>query len=209
MNNVLRRAKEVRDKLIVKKTEYQSFIDRLTEVEFFQKNLVKKHSEDVDLIGLDTKVAEVVKVIFDETSIDGRDYLEKLIDNCLQSVFIDEDYKIDIRSSSRGSERTAEFWVNDGLSINPISECGDGLNAVVSFVIRIYTILKTKSKRIIIVDEGFSNLSPQYLDPLMGFFKMLVKDFQFKFLLISHHSLLQETGFKKFEVYDGVLYERK
>ena len=210
MIDIFQRVHEVRDRLIAKKTQYQSFIDRLAEVELIQKNLTEKHFKEVGLIALDTKVAEIVKVIFDDVSIDGRVYLENLINSCLQAVFLDENYKIEIRSSSRGPQRTAEFWLDDGKSVNPISECGDGLNAVVSFVIRIYTILKTKSRRIVIMDEPFCNLSHQYFDSLVEFLKELVKKFQFKFLWISHSLFLEEKhDIKTFRIKNGVLTGKK
>ena len=197
------------DLLLRKQTEYTNVINDLGMKESELKSLTEDRDSLVDTVALDTQSSDVIKKIFDSVSSEGFAFLEQMVNQALKMVFIDENYEFKIKIGSRGSERTVEFLLNDGKSENSLSECGGGVQVLVSFVFRAYYILRTKLRKVIFMDETLVQLSPQYLEPFMTFLQLLVDKFGFDFLWISHCVALESYATKFYEIFKGKLVERK
>lgn len=170
------------------------------------------HTSVVDQITMDNQSSEVIKFLFDKVSVKGFGFLEQLATQALQMVFVDEDYKFVIKTGSRGSEKTVEFFVQetkDGITkTHRLSDCGGGIQVLVAFVFRVYYILKTGMRRFVAMDEALIQLSPQYYDSLLQFIQLLIEKFGFKFLWISHSPMLEGKVDKFYEISKGKLYEK-
>lgn len=192
--NLAERITVVKERLEQKKTRYETLEEILRENNKQKEELQKKHEDLVALVGQDTQASEVVKVLFDKISRTGFKFLEDLVNQALSSVFVDEDYEFKIQVDSRGTERTVAFKLRKGeQEFVPVNEVGGGIRVLISFILRVYYIIKTKSRHIIFMDEAFSNLSAEYVEPLVSFVRVLSKKFGFKFLFITHSPFIQTS----------------
>lgn len=210
MDSLVRDANIICDFLVAKEAEMNTVQAALVEKVRVATECKGNHTVLVDTASTDTQVAEVIKFIFDKMSGKGFGFLEQLGTQALQMVFTDENYGLVIKIGSRGNEKTVEFLLRDNTRSveHPLSECGGGVQVLVSFVFRVYFILKTNLRRVIVMDETMSQLSPQYTDNLLQFMSLLVERFQFRILWISHSPMLEGKVSKFYEISKGKLYIR-
>lgn len=201
--------KKLDEALMKKDLEYSSVVEELVRKESELKATEEKHKALVDQVTLDSEVVEVVKKLFETISAEGIKFLEDLINQALQVVFTDEYYKFKIKFGSRGNEKTAEFILNNGVTESELSECGGGVQVLVSFVFRVYYIMKAGLRRVVFMDETMSQLSVNYIESFMGFMKMLVDSYGFDFLWISHSPYVEMYCDRYYEVSKGRLYVKK
>lgn len=169
----------------------------------------KQHLDKVNQVTLDAEVIEVIKKLFEQVSTEGVKFLEGMINEALRMVFTDEYYKFRIEFGSRGNEKTAEFLLHNGVVESRLSECGGGVQVLIAFVFRIYYIMRTGLNRFVAMDETMSQLSPQYLEAFMGFMRMLVNTYGFKFFWISHSPYLEAYCDRYYEMNKGRVYVKK
>jgi len=167
-----------------------------------------EHLRLTELAANDLQASEIIKILFDKLSEKGFHFLENLGTQALQIVFPDESYSFKINVGSRGAERTSEFFLVDGGKEIPLSETGGGVQVLLAFVFRVYFILQYKLRRVIVMDEAFAQLSPQYLETLLQFLHDLVKHFEFKILWISHSPYLEGRVTKFYQMVKGRLMVR-
>jgi DNA repair exonuclease SbcCD ATPase subunit len=194
--------------LINKKLQDSEYQYNFIKSEIEQKNLqLQQVSNDYDKLSneivLDIEVIEVVKRLFDDLSSSGFRFLEDMVNQALSSVFVDEVYKFKIVLGSHGNERTAEFLLNDV----PLEECGGGVRMMVSFIFRVYYIMRCDLRRVICMDELITSLAKDYLESFMGFLKLLVNKYNFDFLWISHSQALPDYADQYFEMRKGCLFK--
>jgi DNA repair exonuclease SbcCD ATPase subunit len=169
----------------------------------------EKHRVLVEQVTLDFEVIEVVKKLFETISAEGVKFLEDLINQALHVVFTDEFYLFKIKFGSRGNEKTAEFILNNGVTESELSECGGGVQVLISFVFRIYYVMYSNLRRVVFMDETMSQLSANYIEPFMAFLRMLVDTYGFKFLWVSHSPYVEMYCDRFYEVSKGRLYQKK
>jgi DNA repair exonuclease SbcCD ATPase subunit len=200
-----------------------SFLTELSEKEynynFIKKSLVdqeekieelrEKHRNIVKQISLDTKSSSAIQLIFDKVSDSGFKFLEDLINQGLLTVYPTQPMLCEIRIGNRGKEKTVEFWLDDGKSINPLTECGGGPQSVVSLVLRIYYIVKNNLRRVVFLDESFTAISGVQLEPFLCFLQSLVDNLGFGFIWITHNNDIIEYCDHAYEMFNGILEKRK
>lgn len=163
----------------------------------------KVFDELSDRVVLDLEVVDVVKRLFDDLSDAGFRFLEDMVNQALAAVFVDEKYTFTIVVGSHGNDRKAEFKLND----IPLDECGGGVRMLVSFIFRVYYIMRCDLRKVIFMDELISSLAKDYLESFMGFLKTLCDQYGFSFLWISHSQALPEYADQYFEMRKGCLYK--
>lgn len=165
---------------------------------------MKKNHEDItNKISLDIKSSAVIQQIFDSVSDSGFRFLEQLIDQALIHVFPDRDFSVKIKTGVRGTEKTVELYLNDGVSENLLQECSGAVQTVVSTVLRIYYIVKNNLRRFIVLDECFYALHNQQLEYFMSFLQTLEKDLGFTFLWVTQNQLVAEYCTNVYEMFQG------
>jgi len=167
-----------------------------------------KHNALIELVASDIKAGGVIKLLFEKVSMEAFGFLESLCNQALEMVFDDENYTFKIELGTRGVERTVEFYISNSKGVFPLTETGGGVQVLISFVFRIYFILRFKLNRVIIMDETFSQLSPQYLDNLLAFMRILVAKFGFTILWISHSPYLEGRVDHFYELRHGKIINR-
>ena len=82
---------------------------------------------------------------------------------------------------------TNRFVLNKGEYSTDLSEAeGGGIITVISFVFLVYLIVKLNKRRVIYLDEAFTQVSDSYFGAFIGFVNSLCDDLGFDLLLVSH-----------------------
>ena len=114
--------------------------------------------------------------------------LEELLDYGIKTIFYDRNYSI--RVVVEDNKRVSIHLVytdEDGNEITPdIKDCGGGVRTVVGVLLQIFFLFHYDSEKILIVDEGFSNVSSDYLPNLFGLIAELAEKNSLRILLITH-----------------------
>lgn len=105
---------------------------------------------------------------------------EQLANSAISSIFgFDYTVEYDLESN--------RFVLNKGDYSTDLSEAeGGGIITVISFVFLIYLIVKLNKRRLIILDEAFTQISDAYFDKFIEFVNQLCTDLGFDILLVSH-----------------------
>ena len=84
-----------------------------------------------------------------------------------------------------------------------IKDNGFGIKTIIGFILQVYFILYHKLSPIIFIDEGFSNLSLQYIPYLRSLLTSLKEEYGFIFVLVSHDPRLIDIADQTYEVKNG------
>lgn len=124
--------------------------------------------------------------IFYENSI-GQ--LEKMLNVALKEIFFDRNYKIKIELSGEDKkDKSFSFEIINediGEPEDLREGTGNGIRAVVSFVILSYYLIRFNSPYIF-ADEMYSQISKAYVDGFFNFVHNLCEEYNLVFVLITH-----------------------
>jgi hypothetical protein len=105
---------------------------------------------------------------------------EELANSAIKSIF-GFDYKVEY------DMETNRFVLNKGEYSTDLSEAeGGGIITVISFVFLVYLIVKLNKRRVIYLDEAFTQVSDAYFGKFIEFINRLCQDLGFDLLLVSH-----------------------
>lgn len=118
--------------------------------------------------------------------------IETLVTNGLRTVF-NEDLRFIIQQKSVGKRTEIKFKIEsfyDNISVETdiLSARGGGVAAVTGFLLRVIMILLTQSRRIIFLDETFSQVSTHYQENVAQLLEDLANEYGFQFILVTHRS---------------------
>lgn len=117
--------------------------------------------------------------------------LEKMINCALATIFYDRHYQIRIRLSGEDKKDKSFSFDIVNLDVGEPEDlrngCGNGIRAVISFVITSYYLLKFNSPYIF-ADELYSAVSAEYMPRFFEFIHKLCEEHQLIFILITHDS---------------------
>lgn len=168
------------------------------------------HRDAVQLAALDTQSNELVKFIFDRVSTQGFEFLEQtLVNKSLAMVWEEEHYTLKIKTGSRGSERTVEFFFNNGEVEDQLTNNGRGVKGIIAFIFRVYFILKYDLRRVIFLDESMAELHESALHNFLDYLRLVIDTYGFKVLWVSHDRELGAYGDRHYEINKGRLFVRK
>ncbi len=112
-----------------------------------------------------------------------------IVTYCLKEVFGEDAYEFKIEFTQKRNQVEASFvFVRDGETYDPLLAAGGGVLAVACFALRLAVIYLTKNatRRIMVLDEPFGQLSAEYRGPLAALLTILAEEFDFQFILITH-----------------------
>lgn len=159
------------------------------------------------------------------TSEAGYDYLEALIkeestrfikrlneilDYGVKTIFYDMNYSVDVRVEENCASIHLVYEDDDGNKLSPdIKYCGGGIRTVIGALLQLFFIFHYKTEKILIVDEGFSQVSSLYIPYFIALLKEMSDKNGLKILLITHDVRLMSYGDKVYEIRDGKSYLSK
>lgn len=100
---------------------------------------------------------------------------------------------------------TNRFVLNKGEYSTDLSEAeGGGIITVISFVFLVYLIVKLNKRRVIYLDEAFTQVSDSYFGAFIGFVNSLCDDLGFDLLLVSHDQRITADDVRHvYQIKDG------
>ena len=128
--------------------------------------------------------------------------LEELLNSSVQTIFAERDYSVEIvvEDNKRASIHL-KYVDEDGNEISPdIKDCGGGIRTVIGIILQVYFIFYSDVERVIFVDEGFSQVSSDFLPQLFGLLDELCKNNGLKLCLVTHDSRIMEYADKNYVV---------
>lgn len=208
---------EAAEKLIrdfaTKQGEYTAICTQLHNNEKSYEKLKQDHKLDLKRYELNRNAVEIVKKLIEKLSAKGIGKLESLLTYGLNTIFSDREYSISIDVDERGDIKTAEIWLVETLENGRQRKCrlrdavGGGVQVMVSLIIRVYFVLVLGLRRVIFMDETFTELHSDYLPGLFEFMQNTVKELGFVYLLITQDVRFSEYGDKHYRVAKGVVKE--
>ena len=120
--------------------------------------------------------------------------LEELLNYGVSVIFNDRDYrlKIVIEEDKRASIHLL-FTDEDGNEISPdIRDCGGGIRTVIAVIMQIFFLFHYQVEKVLIIDEGLSQISSEYLPNLFSLLDEIARNNGLKILLITHDSRMME-----------------
>ena len=149
-----------------------------------------------------------MKELVDALSRTHIDHLEKLLNSAVTTIFFDRKYRIQFEVSEYRNSNCLSIYLietqEDGIEIKTdIKDNGFGLKTIIGFILQVYFILYHKLSPIIFIDEGFGNLSLQYIPYLRSLLTSLKEEYGFIFVLVSHDPRLIDIADQTYQVRNG------
>lgn len=201
---------KLKSKAISINSDIQASRRKLRENEDKLKSKEKKIEKLNFNIEIQEKATELLKELIDEMSKEHIERVEDMLTYGLQTIFYDRNYAIKIKIEDKRNYKVADFYLleeREGYVRETEFEdsIGGGVRVVVGFILQVFYIQYFNLKRIIFLDEAFSELSESYIDGLIEFINQLSEKKGFRFVLISHDSRINPYADKLYRVENGVV----
>lgn len=159
---------------------------------------------------------DTLKEILDKMSYEHIERIVDLLTYALSVIFYDKDYSVEVVTGDKRNAKTAEFvLVERGapdsefpnmIMRSPFDDgVGGGVVAVVGLILQVYYIGMFELSPILIADEAFSQVSAEYLGPLLDFIEELAIKKDFIIALISHDERIIEKSKRTYRINDGII----
>lgn len=195
-----------------KATRHKAMLDSVS-------NDIKSNDVDIDLKSRELDSIESLlndtnvsfNYLYNLVNVESNKFITRLSDMLnygIKTIFYDCDYTIEIRVKDNKASiyLVYEDIDNDTKVEAEIHNCGGGIRTVIGFLIQVYFLFYTRSERIIFVDEGFSQISSQYIERFFSLIKELAKSNNLKIVLITHDDRFVDYADKNYEIRDGKSY---
>lgn len=202
----------LRDDLIKLFTQY----DEIQKNRNQQDILISNLEGEVRLMVKDKKELEktwtTLRNLLDKFSAQSIGKLAELLNKGVKSIFTDRLYsiKIDISDSKNKQMKIilcedidGEIIENNLTDNKAILLNGGGVLVTVSLIFQVYLILHYNKRRVMFVDEGFTQVSTQYIENFFQFLKYLSSEMGFTFLAINHDPRFEQYFDKVYRVNKG------
>lgn len=138
----------------------------------------------------DTLYAQtLVQQVAETVQTRAHSQIAKVVSKCLTAVFGDEAYSFKINFSRKRGKTEAELvYSRDGLEVDPVSAAGGGVVDVTAFALRLACLILAtpKRRRLLVLDEPFKHLSPEYRSKVREMLKRLSKEMKVQFIIVTH-----------------------
>lgn len=128
--------------------------------------------------------------------------LEDVLNYAMRVIFYDRNYAVEIivEDNKRASIHLV-YEDEDGNKISPdVKDVGGGVRTVIGVILQILFISCYDVERVLIVDEGFSQLSENYAPKLFGLLNELSMSYGLKVLLITHDVNIEQYANKSYVI---------
>lgn len=182
-----------------------------------QKSYTKKEASRSVLVGLAEKTekelmqldsyiinSEKARVVFQEVAKQTQQNMEKHLSNIvtlsLTSVFEKPPEFIVRFENKRGKTECQLLFKENGTEYKPIEGSGGGLLDITSFALRITFWALNKTSSTFILDEPFSNVSPNYHEKVGAMVKMISEKLNIQIIMVSHSETINYHADKTYSI---------
>ena len=131
--------------------------------------------------------------------------LKELINSALKFIFYDKNYEIIINLEDKRGTKNLSFGLKDldnEFEVNLKNGCGNGIRSVVSAILNLFVIL-SKDSNILILDEKYSYLSSDYIEPFFIFLSKMCIERNLRIVIITHDPRFMDFADQVYNVSDG------
>lgn len=177
------------------KTEYKSLFK---DIEDLNKELNAEKETLKRLVESEEYYKKAVDLIYEQSVGE----LNTTMNAALSYVFYDRNFKLNIElSDKRGKSLVFNAYNGDALS-SLKAGMGMGINCAISAILHLY-FLNCKGKKVLMLDEAYSNISVDYVDQFYDFFYKMVHKLGFRVILITHDPRFLKYGDKTYTINCG------
>ena len=158
------------------------------------------------------RVTALLNSLGEDRQLQAQTSIEELVTRGLQMIF-DDTLSFHIVQNVRGKTAVVEFVVRTTLGSSVIETQvmdarGGGLAAVIGFLLRLVVMLMSRKERdanLLVLDESFSMVSAEYLEPLGEFLREVVDRTGAQVILVTHQPAFEAFADKvyNFSTEDG------
>lgn len=182
-----------------KLTEIRQKVNSILNQYHINKGILKKEQQslkDVETALVSFEQAQsILQQVAQSIQQKAHQQIARVVTECLQMVFYDEDYGFKIRfERKRGKTEAKLLLINRGHDVeNPLDEDSGGVMDVASFALRLSCLFLTKPnlRKLLVMDEPFKNVSEEYQDNVRNMLEKLTKEFGLQIIIVTH-----EQGFQ-------------
>ncbi|MFA5048697.1 MAG: AAA family ATPase [Patescibacteria group bacterium] len=127
--------------------------------------------------------------------------VEGIVQLALDAVFLKEQYKFEINFVIKRDKTEASLSVNkNGFEMTPKDSNGGGLKDILGLALRFALWKYSRSRKLILLDEPFKNLSKDLQSKAGEILKLLSQKLGIQIIMITHEQELMEIADKTFEI---------
>ena len=185
---------------------FQNLVEDLQTSNINMENLKVEKQNDLKIVQESSVYYKKSQDILYEKSIGG---LRDLINSALSFIFYDKHYEISIDLDDKRGARTLSFSILDldnDTNVSLKNGCGNGVRSVVSAILNIFAILN-KDSRVLILDEKYSFISTDYINPFFTFLHKLCIEKGLRVIMVTHDLRFLNFADKTYQVTDGRVEE--
>lgn len=181
---------ELEDKLNSRKT---MLVETKTKRKMLEDQIAQHETQIASakdsLLVLDQAVA-LIGQYADARELEVQKKIETLVSNGLKTVF-GEEMRFIVQQKVVGKRTDIKFKIEsyyDGVFVETdiLSARGGGVAAVTGFLLRVVMIMLTDSRRLLVLDETFAQVSSDRSTNIAYLLEDLAKDYGFQFILVTH-----------------------
>lgn len=168
-------------------------------------NQVHRFQKEHDSAKLDSEelqqVEATIAAITNRVHGDAIESLRRILNYGIQYAYR-QDVSITVDDGLRGTTPTLRISVSDGSvdALDPRDSHGGGLAQIVGFLSRTAFISTLGFRRVLVMDEPFSAVSEEFLEPLSELLQSIVTDLGFQIILVTHQTSLAEAADRVYRV---------
>ena len=147
------------------------------------------------------KACELLQAATEARRAELRDRVESLVTRGLRAVFDREDFdfrfKVSLQRSAFGMvPMLASRFGDADLEVGIVDGHGGGVADVTSFLLRVIvlSLARPKVSRLLVLDESFRHVSPEYLRGVAGLLRELNRTADVQFVLVTHKPELLDAA---------------
>jgi DNA repair exonuclease SbcCD ATPase subunit len=164
---------------------------------------MEKHLEDANALEL---VHLMFGTLLDEEVNKAKSSLEDITTEALQTVFTDQDLKVEIEVSTKRGKVNAEIvtirTMPDGSTIqgDVLTNFGGAVATVQSLILRLIVTMKLGLRPVIVLDESLSAVSRAYIIRTARFIRHLCQSMGARVLIVTHDPMLVAEADQAYEL---------
>lgn len=189
----------------------ETVLDQKTSIESaledYNKQLADFESRVTFLSDTKSYYVKAIDIIYEE-SIGA---LKETLNTALRFIISDKNYSCNLTLEDKRGTKNLYISICDndtGLEVDWKHGCGQGVRAVLSFVLKAF-YLKNQNTKILLLDEKYSTLSSAYIENFFTFMLELCKSQGFIVVMVTHDERFIPYATKTYLVNDGFISELK
>lgn len=190
MSELKDKVREIQDKFLVIKTERDTKLKQLEE-------LNKERSETLQNIDVRVRTINFVESVASSERTRVKEKVEKLITSCLHAVY-DDTYSVEFDYGIKNSKTSVEIYVNrkckNGMEVKrTIDGLGGGVADTISLPLKLIVLMNdNKFDKILIADEPGKHLDIKRIEKFASFIKEISDKLGVQIIMSSHHECMSD-----------------